>query len=139
MNKQEKKLLLILMAICVISLISFIGLSLFNTRGEPREAIVSLSMLKYGNWILPVNNGIDIAYKPPLLHWLIAIVSYINGEVTPFTSRMPSAIALIAMIAAGYVFFTKRKDSMTAFIAGIITLTCFEVHRAGTHAVLICC
>ena len=77
MNKQEKKLLLILMVICVISLISFIGLSLFNTRGEPREAIVSLSMLKYGNWILPINNGIDIAYKPPLLHWFIALLSYI--------------------------------------------------------------
>lgn len=132
MSKQGKKLLLILIAICIISLISFIGMSLFNTRGEPREAIVSLSMLKYGNWILPVNNGIDIAYKPPLLHWLIAILSYINGEVTTFTARMPSAISLIAMIAAGYVFYAKRKDATTAFIAGIITLTCFEVHRAGT-------
>lgn len=132
MNKQEKKLLLILMVICVISLISFIGLSLFNTRGEPREAIVSLSMLKYGNWILPINNGIDIAYKPPLLHWFIALLSYIYGEVTTFTARMPSALSLIAMIAAGYVFFAKRKDATTAFIAGIITLTCFEVHRAGT-------
>lgn len=132
MNNKEKKLLLILVAICVISLISFIGLSLFNTRGDPREAIVSLSMLKYGNWILPVNNGIDIAYKPPFLHWCIAAISYIYGEVTPFTSRLPSSLALIAMIAVGYVFFTKRKDATTAFIAGIITLTCFEVHRAGT-------
>lgn len=132
MNKQERKILFILITICIISLIPFIGLSLFNTRGEPREAIVSLSMLKYGNWILPVNNGIDIAYKPPLLHWFIAILSCIYGEVTTFTARMPSAIALIAMIAAGYVFFTKRKDALTAFVAGIITLTCFEIHRAGT-------
>lgn len=132
MDKQENKLFLILMAICIVSLISFIGLSLFNTRGEPREAIVALSMLKYGNWILPVNNGIDIAYKPPLLHWSIAAISYLFGGVTVFTSRMPSALSLIAMIGVGYVFFTKRKDAMTAFIAGIITLTCFEVHRAGT-------
>lgn len=132
MSKQKRNLFLILLAICIVSLISFIGLTLFNTRGEPREAIVSLSMLKYGNWILPVNNGIDIAYKPPLLHWLIASISYIYGEVTPFTSRMPSAIALIAMIIASYFFFAKRKDAMTAFITGIITLTCFEVHRAGT-------
>lgn len=132
MNKQEKNILLLLVIISTITLVPFIGLSLFNTRGEPREAIVALSMLKYGNWILPINNGIDIAYKPPLLHWFIASVSYLFGEITPFTSRMPSALSLIAMIAAGFVFFTKRKDAMTAFVAGIITLTCFEVHRAGT-------
>lgn len=74
MNKQEKKLLLILMVICVISLISFIGLSLFNTRGEPREAIVSLSMLKYGNWILPINNGIDIAYKTAIATLVYSVI-----------------------------------------------------------------
>ncbi len=36
----------------------------FLFQGEPREAIVALSMLESGNWILPVNYGTDIAYKP---------------------------------------------------------------------------
>lgn len=132
MYKRNDKYLWILILICFISLILFLGCSYFNTRGEPREAIVSLSMLKYGNWTLPVNSGTDIAYKPPLLHWCIALLSSITGQVTPFTSRLPSALSLIAMIIAGYAFYSKRISAKTAFMAGLVTLTCFEVHRAGT-------
>lgn len=54
-----------LAALCVITLFLFLGDTLFNTRGEPREAVVALSMLKEGNWVLPINNGVDMAYKPP--------------------------------------------------------------------------
>ena len=53
---------------CLLSLFLFMGEARFNTRGEPREAVVALSMLQEGNWTLPVNNGIDLAYKPPLFH-----------------------------------------------------------------------
>ena len=47
----------------------FLGVTIFYTKGEPREAIVALSMLESGNWILPVNYGTDIAYKPPFFYW----------------------------------------------------------------------
>lgn len=40
----------------------------FNTKGEPREAIVALSMLMSGDWVLPVSFGSDIPYKPPSSH-----------------------------------------------------------------------
>lgn len=118
---------------CVLLLFLFIGGTFFNTRGEPREAIVALSMLRDGNWILPVNNGVDIAYKPPLFHWMIAAISSLTGGVTEYTSRMPSALALAAMVLAGYGFYAKRRGAETAFLAGIITLTNFEIHRAGTN------
>ena len=57
-----------LLLLCIISLFLFLGETSFHTRGEPREAVVALTMLKDGNWILPVNNGIDMAYKPPFFH-----------------------------------------------------------------------
>ena len=41
-----------LAALCVITLFLFLGDTLFNTRGEPREAVVALSMLKEGNWVI---------------------------------------------------------------------------------------
>ena len=47
-----------LVALCVVSLFLFLGQTFFNTRGEPREAVVALSMLQQGNWVLPVNNGV---------------------------------------------------------------------------------
>lgn len=132
MYKQDKYVW-ILAGVCICSLFLFLGESFFHTKGEPREAVVALSMLDKGNWILPVNNGIDIAYKPPLFHWCIAVCSSLIGQVTEYTSRMPSAIALTAMVLTGYVFFARRRGRELAFVMALITLTSFEVHRAGTN------
>lgn len=132
MVKQENRLFWILTLLCVISLLLFLGMSLFNTKGEPREAVVALSMLKYGNWTLPVNNGVDIAYKPPLLHWCIALFSLVQGYVSEYTSRLPSALSLILMVLVAYKANAKNSgNAMVAFLAGLITITNFEVHRAG--------
>ena len=133
MHKQINRYTLILLALCVVSLIIFLGNACFNTKGEPREAIVALSMLKYGNWILPVNNGVDIAYKPPFFHWCIAVLSMLQGYVSEFTARLPSALALTAMTVAGFRFYARRATAGVAMIAAIITLTNFEMHRAGTN------
>ena len=59
-------LFLLLLIISSLTIVPYLGLTNFHTKGEPREAIVAVSMLQNDNWILPVNNGSDIAYKPPL-------------------------------------------------------------------------
>lgn len=120
-----------LAGLCVLSLFLFLGLTPFHTRGEPREAVVALSMLQQGNWVLPVNNGVELAFKPPFFHWCIAAISALVGTVNEYTSRMPSALALSAMVLVGYVFYAKRRGTEVAFLAALITLTNFEVHRAG--------
>lgn len=133
MRKQDNRYIGILLIICILSLIIFLGNALFNTKGEPREAIVAVSMLKYGNWILPINNGVDIAYKPPFFHWCIAFFSLFQGYVSEFTSRLPSALALIAMTLVGFKFYEKRSTPQIALIECLVAITSFEVHRAGTN------
>ena len=123
----------ILLLLCIVSLYLFLGSTLFNTRGEPREAVVALSMLKDGNWILPVNNGVDLAYKPPFFHWLVAVGSFLCGGVSEYTSRLPSALALTVMVMAGYFFYARRSNPWLAFWAGLLTISNFEVHRAGIN------
>ena len=123
----------LILAIAAITILPFIGLTEFNTKGEPREAVVALSMINDGNWILPINNGGDIPYKPPFFHWLIALFSLLPGYVSEFTARLPSALALIIMVVTGYRFFARRGDEPTAFVASLLTLTAFEVHRAGMN------
>lgn len=115
------------------SLFLFLGETSFNTKGESREAVVALSMLEQDNWILPINNGIDMAYKPPLFHWCIAFISQLTGTVSEYTSRMPSAMALAVMVLASFVFYSKRRGREVAFLMALITLTNFETHRAGTN------
>ena len=123
--------MVLLMAI--VTLLPFLGLNEFSTKGEPREAVVAMSMLQQHNWILPVNNGFDIPYKPPFFHWCIAAISMLQGYVSEFTSRLPSAVALIVLLVTNFCFYARRKNSNVSLIATLLTMTAFEVHRAGTN------
>ena len=133
MNIKYNKALWLVIILAIAMMIPFLGLSDFNTKGEPREAVVAYTMLEHGNWILPINNGGDIPYKPPFFHWCIAFFSLIAGHVNEYTSRLPSAVSLVLMTIGGFVFYAKRKDTQTSLITAILTLTAFEVHRAGMN------
>ncbi len=97
MNIKYNKALWLIIILAIVMMIPFLGLSDFNTKGEPREAVVAYTMLEHGNWILPINNGGDIPYKPPFFHWCIAFFSLIAGHVNEYTSRLPSAVSLVLM------------------------------------------
>lgn len=120
-----------IVVICIISVFPWIGIGDFSTKGEPREAAVAVSMLDSGNWILPHVYADEIAYKPPFAHWLMAAASYPGGQVTEFTSRLPSAVAFTVMIGFILVFFGKRFKFQEAFIATLLLITSFEMHRAA--------
>lgn len=117
--------------ICILSILPWIGLGDFSTKGEPREAAVAVSMLETGNWVLPSVYADEFAYKPPLAHWLMAIASLPEGHVTEFSSRLPSALAFIVLMGFVLVFFGKRLRFQEAFIATLLLITCIEFHRAA--------
>lgn len=131
MHTINYKHLSFLIVVLLFATIPFLGITDFNTKGEPREAVVAYTMTSSGNWILPTNNGGEMAYKPPMFHWGIAAVSSLIGEVNEWSSRFPSAIACVGMIIWFYCFFAKRGDEQTAIIASLIMFTTFEVHRAA--------
>lgn len=128
---DSKKMFWFVALLSVLVIVPFLGETIFYSKGEPREAIVALSMLESGNWILPLNYGTDIAYKPPFLYWSIAAFSAVLGGVTEFTSRLPSALSFIAMQLVFFAFVAKRKDLKIALLTSILLLSSFEVHRAA--------
>ena len=109
MNTKWRIPFWIVFLVAVITLLPFLGNTDFTTKGEPREAVVALSMLNQHNWILPTNNGVDIPYKPPFFQWCIALFSLPFGHITAYTSRLPSAIALIIMLSWGAVFYAMLR------------------------------
>ena len=119
---------------CVISVLPWIAMGDFSTKGEPREAAVAVSMLENGNWILPTVYANEFAYKPPMMHWLIAAFSLPEGMVSEFTSRLPSAMALVLMSVFVWMLFGRKTRFQEAFIAILLLLTCVEIHRAGMTA-----
>lgn len=130
-NRTRLAFWLLLVALAIL-FIPWLGLAPFNTKGEPREAIVAVSMLQSGNWILPVSFGADIPYKPPFLAWCIALLSLPAGHVTEFTSRLPSAIAVICLAMMTFAFFRRTTRSLsTAVLTTLVTVTAVEVWRAG--------
>jgi len=124
----EKPVLSILL-IAMLLILPWIGLGDFYTKGEPREATEALSMLNDGNWILPMDYADEIGFKPPLMHWIIAGISFLSGSVSEWSSRLPSSLGLIGMAMLTLVFLKKRKTVQTAVISALILLTSFELHR----------
>ena len=123
-----------LVVISIISIVCWIGIGDFYTKGEPREASVAVSMIQDNEWILPTVYADEVAFKPPLTHWIMAILSLPQGEVTPFTSRFPSAIAFICLICFSFIFFGKNLKAQDSFLACLIMLTSFELHRSAMTA-----
>lgn len=130
-DNNRKKAFWFIALLSVLVIVPFLGETIFYSKGEPREAIVGYAILESGNWILPLNHGGDIAYKPPFLYWMIAAFSAIAGGVSEFTSRLPSAVMFLAMQLVFFVFVARRKDVKTAFLTSVLLLTSFEVHRAA--------
>ncbi|MDE6495491.1 MAG: dolichyl-phosphate-mannose--protein mannosyltransferase, partial [Duncaniella sp.] len=102
--------------VLVVMFVPWLGDTLFNTKGEPREAVVAVSMINSGNYILPESCGGDIPYKPPFLAWLIVAASWLTGGVTEFSSRLPSAVATILMAMGGYCFVRKYSRDFNDII-----------------------
>lgn len=135
---ERTRAALLLLLLGLIMFVPFLGLTDFNSKGEPREALVAQQMLQSGNWILPQSQDGEFAYKPPMFHWAVAAASLPMGEVTEWTSRLPSALAAVLTALYTFLFFTRhtrtRDDSLgQGFLAAVILLTSFEVFRAAAN------
>jgi len=124
----------LLIVITILSVFLWVGSGNFYTKGEPREASVAVSMIEKNQWILPEVYTDEIAYKPPLMHWLIAAFSLPEGKVSPLSSRLPSALAFMGLIVCSFMFFGRNLRIQEAFLTALILLTAFETHRAAMTA-----
>lgn len=122
----------LLLALTFIVLCLCAAFADFSTKGEPREALVAVEMLRSGNWILPIDQNGDMAYKPPMFHWLVALLSLPAGHVSEFSSRLPSVLALTLVAALVFRFCARARTREFGLLCAALALTCFEMLRAGT-------
>ena len=133
-NLTLQKAILSILLLILISLLIGWCMGDFYTKGEPREALVAQRMLAEGKYVLVDVYGNEFAYKPPLFHWLVVAVSSVTGGVTSLTARFPSVLSLLVMGGAMFVFLANRLRYRQAYIATLLLLTSFEVHRAAFSA-----
>ena len=128
---QKMRYLYVLLFLTVVMTLPWLGLTDFHTKGEPREAIVAQTMIAQDNWVMPHNNGGEIAYKPPFMHWCVAACGVLLGEVNEYAARFPSALSAILLAFGVYFFYARRRDGRTALMTAFISFSSFEMFRAA--------
>jgi 4-amino-4-deoxy-L-arabinose transferase-like glycosyltransferase len=90
-----------------------IGIPAIGGSSEAREAQVVDVIVRDGTWILPLRNGV-IPSKPPLYHWLGAVVSQALGGVDEFSVRLISQLAAsLVMLFVSIVAYRFAQFSDT--------------------------
>ncbi len=121
---MSKKVLWLVAAIGLLSIIPLVGLSDIGGSSEARESHIVNIIWQGGNWILPLRDGL-VPSKPPLHHWIGAFVSSIFGKADEFSSRFPSTlfgigIVLITMFhVVSFLRIKGRRDCEEYYLVAI--------------------
>ncbi len=90
---------------------------------EPRFGQVAREMMQRGDYLVPHINDRPYQEKPPLLFWLIALVSQPIGDVTAFTARVPSVLSAVGIVVLTYLLATRMWGPNTALWTCLILMT----------------
>jgi 4-amino-4-deoxy-L-arabinose transferase-like glycosyltransferase len=117
-----------------------LGLAALWGSSEAREVHVVEVMLRDGEWVLPLRNGI-VPSKPIGFHLVAAVLGSLIGKATPAVVRLVSYIAGIGLVLVtsllAYRFSSHReeRDRRTyAVFAGSMTLTTYLWIRLAVDA-----
>jgi len=122
---------LLIFLLSTVLILPWLGRQDFYTRGEAREALVIQDLFSSGNWILPRGYSDAVPSKPPLMHWLGALFSLLQGEVNEYTARLPSALAGILFLLFFFTFLSSRAGTKQSLAACVILLTSIEWFRSS--------
>jgi len=93
---------------------------------EPRFAEVAREMMESGDYLTPRVNGLPYEEKPPLLFWMIALVSAPIGEVNEWTARIPSVLSGLAVVLFTYALANSLFGAHVAIWSAIVLMTSFN-------------
>ena len=110
---------LLLIALC--GFLFFYGINhgeLYRT--ESLRAIIAAEFLRTGNWVVPTLYGEPLFTKPPGMYIAIALASWPVGQVSEWTSRLPSAVAATFTVFLFYGFFRRRLGNLAGLVAAVL-------------------
>jgi 4-amino-4-deoxy-L-arabinose transferase-like glycosyltransferase len=122
MTKERNSLVLLLVLAGVLFSINLGGYDVWPAD-EPRFAEVAREMLLTGDWLAPHVNGQPYTEKPPLLFWGITLASLPGGRVTPLTTRVPSVLSALLVVALTYMTARSMFGRRIAFWSALVLMT----------------
>jgi 4-amino-4-deoxy-L-arabinose transferase-like glycosyltransferase len=94
---------------------------------EPRYGQVAREMIQTGDWWTLHINGEPYMEKPPLFFWSIAAASLPFGDVSAFTTRVPSILAGTVTVVLSVLLAARLFSPYVAFWAGIMMLSSWRI------------
>ncbi len=93
-----------------------------NGTLEAESAEIARQFLKLGDWTVNHMNGAEDYDKPPLFYWVIAGLKTLSGAPWELAARLPSLLALLALVAAFRAFPTLGERRVSPLLAGALLL-----------------
>ena len=129
-SKKEQLLIAGLIVLYILSVT--INLGYFELAGEePRRAIISLEMLKSGNYFKPTQMGWDYYNKPVLFNWILCGFMGLTNSSSEFTLRIPSLVFFLAWAFCHYGISKKFLPKNIALLSGFFMLTSADIFFYG--------
>ena len=87
------------------------------------HALAAREILQRHDWAVLHINGIRWLEKPPLHYWLVAVAYALLGQ-SAFTTRLPIALTMVALMLLLYEFGRRFFGERAGFYAGLVMGTC---------------
>lgn len=113
--KRETYAVGLLIALTTAIYVGSAGIPALLDDADSFYAEVAREMTLRGDWITPYANTLRYLEKPPLFYWLIQLSYKLFGAMNAFTARLPTALAVTALVFVTY----KIGKRLFGFRAGL--------------------
>jgi 4-amino-4-deoxy-L-arabinose transferase-like glycosyltransferase len=104
-----------------------IGLRVYYTPDEPREASLVLSLIQLSDWSLPQLGALPFAEKPPLLYWLGATTASLLGSSEAMV-RLPNLAYWFLTAWAVSRMAGRVAGDLAQAVSAVVTLTLLQCY-----------
>lgn len=131
MDRRDLRGVLALGAGAALLLCFDAGTRVLASNDEARFAVLGRNVLRHGTWLVPSLGDAPYLNKPPLVAWLIALVSWPAGDVTQRTAVWPSLLAALGVVLLTWWIGRRLWGQAVGLTAGFLVLT---MHGLFTYA-----
>jgi 4-amino-4-deoxy-L-arabinose transferase-like glycosyltransferase len=106
-----------------------------SIRGEEsRWASIAQEMQRSGDWVVPRQQGLPFASRPPMGSWLIALAAIVRGECDLAAVRLPAVLAVFGLSLLVYGYCRSFLPRLGAIVAAMAYPAMPEILQMGRLA-----
>lgn len=98
---------------------------------ETRRAVIAREMLASGDWLVPRVQGVPRLSRPPMQNWMIAVSSFLTGEVDIWAIRLPSLLCTLFTVSLIFGYSFRCAGKRVAVLATLGYITSYEALEYG--------